>query len=67
MWTKRLARSGVVLVVAAGIASLASGLLALLWFPDLPDQPVDACTDPPCWNLDVHGGSVLVVLPFIAH
>lgn len=67
MWTKRLASSSVVLVVVAGIASLASGLVALVRTADLPDQPVDACADPPCWNLDVDGSSLLVVLPFIAH
>lgn len=63
----RLAHSSVVLVVAAGVASVAGGLLALVWFPDLPDQPPDACTDPPCWSLDVDVGSALVLLPFIAH
>lgn len=67
MWTRRLARSSVVLVVAAGVASVAGGLLALVWFPDLPDQPPDACPDPPCWSLDVDVGSALVLLPFIAH
>ena len=67
MWTRRLARWSVVLVVAAGVVSVASGLLALAWFPDLPDRPPDACTDPPCWGLDVDGASALVLLPFIAH
>ena len=55
------------LVVAAGVVSVASGLLALVWFPDVPDQPQDACTDPPCWNLDVDGASAGVLLPFAAH
>jgi hypothetical protein len=67
VWTRRLAGWSVVLVVAAGVVSVASGLLALAWFPDLPDQPPDPCTDPPCWGLDVDGAAALLVLPFIAH
>jgi len=67
VWTRRLAGWSVVLVVAAGVVSVASGLLALAWFPALPDQPSDACTDPPCWGLDVDGAAALLVLPFIAH
>lgn len=67
MWTRRLARWSVVLVVAAGVVSVASGLLALAWFPALPDRPPDACTDPPCWGLDVDGSAALLGLPFFAH
>jgi hypothetical protein len=63
----RLAHWSVVLVLAAGYVSVGSGLLALVWFPDLPDAPPDACTDPPCWGLDVDGASLLVLLPFMAH
>jgi hypothetical protein len=67
VWTKRLAGWSVVLIVAAGVLSVVSGLLAFVWFPDLPDQSPDACTDPPCWDLDVDGASVPLILPFIAH
>lgn len=67
MWTKRLARWSVALVVAAGVVSVAGGLAALVWFPDLPDQPQDACTDPPCWSLGVDGASALALLPFMVH
>lgn len=67
VWTERLARWSVVLIVAAGVVSVASGLLALVWFPDLPDAPLEACTDPPCWGLDLGGASPLLLLPFIAH
>jgi hypothetical protein len=57
----------VILIVAAGVVSVASGLLALVWFPDLPAAPPDACADPPCWGLDLGGALLLVLLPFIAH
>lgn len=67
MWTERLAHWSGILVVAAGVVSVGSGLLALVWFPDLPDAPPDACTDPPCWSLDLGGASPLVLLPFVAH
>lgn len=67
MWTERLARWSVILTVAAGAVSVASGLLALVWFPELPDARPEGCTDPPCWDLDVGGASPLVLLPFIAH
>ncbi|MDQ3223749.1 MAG: hypothetical protein M3Q75_09820 [Gemmatimonadota bacterium] len=67
MSTRRLARWSVVLVVAAGVVSVASGLLALAWFPAVSDRPPDACTDPPCWGLDVDGAAALVLLPFMAH
>ncbi len=63
----RLARWCVVLVVAAGVASVAGGLLALVWFPAMPEEVPDACTDPPCWNLNLGGASPLTFLPFIAH
>lgn len=67
MWTGRLARWSVILTVAAGIVSVTTGLLALMWFPELPDARPDGCMDPPCWDLDVGDASLLVLLPFIAH
>lgn len=67
MWVERLARWIVLLVVVAGVGSVASGLLALVWFPELPDAPPEACTVPPCWSLDLGGAAPLAVLPFIAH
>lgn len=54
-------------MAAAGVVSVGGGLLALVWFPDVPDQPQDACAAPPCWGLDVDGASAWVVLPFMAH
>jgi hypothetical protein len=56
VWSQRLARSSVVLVVLvvlAGVISVASGLLALVWSPDLPPAPPDTCTDEPCFNLNL--------------
>jgi hypothetical protein len=67
MWAERLARWGVVVVVVAGVVAVASGLLALVWSPDIPDAPPDACPDPPCLGLDLGGASPLTLLPFIAH
>lgn len=67
MWPQRLARSSVVLVVLAGVISVVSGLLALLWSPDLPPAPPDACTDEPCFNLNLGNTSLFAVLPLIAH
>lgn len=67
MWTERLARWSVILTVAAGVVSVATGLLALVWFPELPDARPEGCTAPPCWDLYVGDASLLVLLPFIAH
>lgn len=67
MWAKRLAHFSVVVVVAAGVVAVASGLLALVWTPDLPDAPPDACPDPPCFGLDLGNASPFTFLPFIAH
>lgn len=67
MWSQRLARSSVVLVVLAGVISVMSGLLALVWSPDLPPAPPDTCTDEPCFNLNLGDISPIAVLPLIAH
>lgn len=64
---ERLARWTAVVVVVAGAVAAASGLLALVWSPDLPDAVPDACLDPPCLSLDLGGASPLVILPFAAH
>lgn len=67
MWTERLARGVVVLVVTGGIVSVAAGLLGLVWSPDLSTAPPEPCTDPPCLSLDLGGVSPLAILPFIGH
>lgn len=66
VWAERLARWGVIVVVVAGVVAVASGLLALVWSPDLPDAPPDACPDPPCFGLDLGGASPLLLLPLMA-
>ncbi len=66
VWAERLARWGVLVVVVAGVVAVASGVLALLWSPDLPAAPPDACLDPPCFGLDLGGASSLVLLPLFA-
>lgn len=67
VWAERLARWGVVVVVVAGVVAVASGVLALVWSPDLPVAPPDPCPDPPCLGLDLGGASPLVFLPLIGH
>lgn len=66
VWAERLARWAVVVVVVAGVVAVASGVFALVWSPDLPDAPPDACTDPPCFDLDLGGASPLSLLPLMA-
>ena len=66
VWAERLARWGVIVVVVAGVVAVASGVLALVWSPDLPDAPPDACPDPPCFGLDLGGASPLLLLPLMA-
>lgn len=56
-----------IIVVVAGVVAVALGLLALVWSPDLPDAPPDACTDPPCFGLDLGGASPLLLVPLGAH
>lgn len=63
MWSQRLARSSIVLVVLAGVISVMSGLLELVWSPDLPPAPPSTCTDEPCFDFSFP----LAALPFIAH
>ncbi|HUG74553.1 MAG TPA: hypothetical protein VMM81_02635 [Acidimicrobiia bacterium] len=67
VWAERLARWAVVVVVVAGVVAVALGLLALVWSPDLPDAPPDACPDPPCFGIDLGGASPLLLLPSGAH
>jgi hypothetical protein len=67
MWVQRLVKVSVVALVLAGVAAVASGLLALVWMPDFPEATPEACTDPPCFGLDLGGASLLAVLPFLAH
>lgn len=67
MWSQRLARLSVILVLSAGVISVLSGLLALVWSPDLPPAPPDTCTDEPCFNLNLGDTSPFAVLPLIAH
>lgn len=66
VWAERLARWGVIVVVIAGVVAVASGVSALVWSPDLPTAPTDACSDPPCFGLDLGGASQLVLL-LMAH
>lgn len=67
MWSQRLARSSVILVVLAGAVSVLAGLLALVWSPDLSPAPADTCTEEPCFGLDLGGGSPFAALPLLAH
>lgn len=62
VWAERLARWGMVVVVVAGVAAVASGVLALVWSPDLPGAPPDACPDPPCLGLDLGDASPWLLL-----
>lgn len=54
-------------MVLAGVVSVASGLLALVWSPDLPPAPADTCTDEPCFDLNLGNTSPFAVVPLIAH
>ena len=52
-----------ILVVLAGVISVMSGLLELVWSPEIPPAPPSTCTDEPCFNFDFP----VAVLPLIAH
>lgn len=52
-------------MVLAGVISVMSGLLALVWSPDLPPAP--PCKAEPCFGLDLGNASLFAVLPLIAH
>lgn len=67
MLTERLARGVVVIVIVAGVAALASGVLGLFLSPDLPAAQPDTCTDEPCFGFDLGGVSPWALLPFLAH
>ena len=68
MWAERLARWGVLVVVMAGVAAVASGLLLFVWSPDLPAvPPEETCTEEPCFDFDTGGLSPLAILAMGAH
>jgi hypothetical protein len=67
VWGERLAGTSVVVVVVAGIISVMSGLLALVWSPDLPPAPASTCTAEPCFDLDLGNYFPFALLPSVAH
>lgn len=67
MWSQRFARLSVILVVLAGAVSVMSGLVSLVWSPDLPAASPGTCTEEPCFDFDLGNASPFAALPLIAH